>query len=123
MQLSPKQFQRLEKVYKLKNLGALERSFGNNFFEFTRDGSWMEDAVGSSAKWLEIPGIVPWHVRAAIETLGYQDTSGTSNEYCFFGGIVTNLTSEDAQEAEASGSGSQAPYDPVRASARENQVS
>jgi hypothetical protein len=41
----------------------------------------MQDAVGPSAKWLEISGIVAWHVRAAIETLGYEDTTSTFSHY------------------------------------------
>jgi hypothetical protein len=42
----------------------------------------MQDAVGPNSSWLEIPGMVSWHVRAAIETLGYEERHGKFDNNC-----------------------------------------
>jgi hypothetical protein len=77
--LSPKQFQQLAIVFKREKFINLQEAFRDNFFEFTRDGSWMQKAAGLNRNWLDIPGIIDWHVRAAINTLTYKDTTGTFN--------------------------------------------
>jgi hypothetical protein len=76
-QISPIQFHQLERSYKKNNLIYLERDFRHNFFEYSRGTEWMEDAVGPDTSWLEVSGIISWQVRAAIETLCYEDTVGT----------------------------------------------
>jgi hypothetical protein len=55
----------------------MERAIRDIFLEYSRDFGWMEDAVGPNGIWLEVPGMIPWHVKAGIETLCYEDTTGT----------------------------------------------
>jgi hypothetical protein len=77
--MSPTQLHQLERYQKKVALLSLESDFQHDFFQFSRDSSWMQDAVGPNAGWLNIPGIISWHLRAAIETLRYEEIHGNLN--------------------------------------------
>jgi hypothetical protein len=80
-EMSLTQLHQLERYQKKQTLLSLERFFRHNFFQYSRDGGWMQDAFGPNAAWLNIPGIISWHVRAAIETLRYEETHGMLNRH------------------------------------------
>lgn len=39
------------------------------FFQYTRDGDWMQEAVGENANWLNIEGMSAWHAQGALHSL------------------------------------------------------
>ncbi|KAH6684033.1 hypothetical protein B0J14DRAFT_555038 [Halenospora varia] len=43
--------------------------FRMEFFRYSRDESWMEDAVGDNDAWMDIDGMCSWHVRWAIRAI------------------------------------------------------
>lgn len=80
----------------------------DGFFKYTRDNYWKQDAVGESGHWIEVVGMARWHVRMALFSL-----ESKSN------GSATPPFLSGQPPLESSGY-SQAPFDPVRDSAREN---
>ncbi|RDL41171.1 uncharacterized protein BP5553_01150 [Venustampulla echinocandica] len=67
--LSPKQFKDLSAVQKRYRTSQLDRVFAAEFFEHTRDGGWMQDAVGNNKSWIYIHGMSAWHVKSALHAL------------------------------------------------------
>jgi hypothetical protein len=47
----------------------LKSAFISGFFEYTRDGDWMEEAVGNQDEWIKIEGMAAWHVNGALAAL------------------------------------------------------
>lgn len=43
--------------------------FHMEFFRYSRDENWMEDAVGDNGAWMDIDGMCSWHVRWAIRAI------------------------------------------------------
>ncbi|KAF4637150.1 hypothetical protein G7Y89_g935 [Cudoniella acicularis] len=67
--LSPKQFKESDVIQKRYHIAQIERAFAAQFFQYTRDNSWMQDAVGPDSSWIYIHGMSVWHVRFALQSI------------------------------------------------------
>ncbi|KAF4635372.1 hypothetical protein G7Y89_g2728 [Cudoniella acicularis] len=92
--LSIRQFKDLDERSKRHCIERLQEAFYDEFFQYSRDGEWMEGAVGPDERWIRVPGMSDWHVKWALQAI------------------------EKAEELEAP---RPPPYDPVKSSALENQ--
>jgi hypothetical protein len=128
--MSLQQFKALDKNVKGYTLSQLEEKFSKEFFKYTRDSHWMQEAAGNNDNWIKIPGMCGWHVRHAIHALEYsEDTVGTSpihavpnlHSSSYNAGLTLlclfKVASPALAQAESSRS---APFDPVKSSAIEN---
>jgi hypothetical protein len=70
---SPKEYMGLWRPLRQNAQLQLEQEFKDGFFEYCRDRSWMQQAEGPCKAWMDINGIIPWHIKAAVDTLVYQD--------------------------------------------------
>lgn len=50
-------------------VAQLEIVFAAEFYKYTRDDNWMQDAVGLNSNWIYVHGMSAWHVRTAIQTV------------------------------------------------------
>lgn len=41
----------------------------NGFYQYTKDGHWMQDAVGEQNSWIKIDGMARWHIRRDLDSL------------------------------------------------------
>ena len=74
--LSVEQFKHLPGTDRRYRIGLLESAFFESFFQYTRDGGWMEEAVGESEDWIQIEGMSRWHVKWALHAL--ESSAGTA---------------------------------------------
>ncbi|KAF4630448.1 hypothetical protein G7Y89_g7690 [Cudoniella acicularis] len=81
--LSTKQFIELDLVQKRYRVSQLERVFAAEFFQYSRDESWMQDAVGPTDAWLFIHGMSQWHVKYALQAI-VSEGSHAITEIAFF---------------------------------------
>ncbi|CAG8951023.1 hypothetical protein HYFRA_00006420 [Hymenoscyphus fraxineus] len=64
--LTAAQFKALPLGPRRSRIARLEFAFSAEFFAYSRDGDWMQEAVGEERSWLDVPGMREWHVRAAL---------------------------------------------------------
>lgn len=67
--LTMEQFVALKSLDRQNQVAKMARAFTEEFFQYTRDNDWMQEAVGEISDWLNIPGMSEWHVKAAIHSL------------------------------------------------------
>ncbi|KAF4634529.1 hypothetical protein G7Y89_g3580 [Cudoniella acicularis] len=72
--LSPQQFKRLNMNQRFYRTSQIDQAFAAGFFQYTRDGNWMQEAVGEDNSWIFIHGMSAWHVKSALYAL---ENSGT----------------------------------------------
>jgi len=103
--LSVEQFKQLETNQRRYRVGRLESAFTEDFFNYTRDGGWMAEAVGEEDRWIHIEGISRWHVKWALHAIENSNVGPGSPA-----DAPTDLASSPAPPF----------FDPVKTSATEN---
>jgi hypothetical protein len=69
---STQQFKLLPKETKRWVTRKIEATVLDNrdgFFYYTRDNSWIQDAVGDQGDWIKINGMALWHIVSALFSL------------------------------------------------------
>lgn len=75
--MSIEQYKQLKLHEKQDQVQRLCKAFIKDFFQYTRDNGWMQEAVGEDVSWVDIDGISDWHIKAALHSLqGAQDNKG-----------------------------------------------
>lgn len=64
--LTSKTWKQLEEGPRNHQRWMLEEAFRDGFFQFSRDGMWMQEAVGESEAWIKLDGMASWHVKWAL---------------------------------------------------------
>ncbi|KAF4637057.1 hypothetical protein G7Y89_g1010 [Cudoniella acicularis] len=67
--ITPTELKNLDVAQRRYRLLQLEQVFAAEFFQYTRDNGWMEDAVGPNSNWLYIHGMSAWHVRHTVQAI------------------------------------------------------
>lgn len=55
-----------EKQDRIEKLG---RVFIAEFYQYTRDNGWMQEALGNDFNWIHMEGMSEWHIKAALHSL------------------------------------------------------
>lgn len=66
--LTSLEFDLLSKEGKRQCEARFALTFAARFFEFTRDGEWMEDAVRENVNWIYVDGMSAWHIKQGLST-------------------------------------------------------
>lgn len=68
-EISISEYRQLKLDEKKEQVHRLSEAFIKEFFQYTRDNSWMQEAVGDNVDWINITGMSDWHIKAALASL------------------------------------------------------